>query len=114
MSTDKSQISNLKSKLATIKLPISKSIANRLLLLQAIHGDSLLPVSSSMPDDVIVLHDALEKIRELFGTPEEYASSPSPCVGEELCSIGRPVVVRRTKRGGVITAWLPCQACSSE
>ena len=61
-------------------------------------------VSSDMPDDVLVLHDALEKIRELYGTPKEYASypSPSPCAGEELCSIGRPVVVRRTKRGGVI------------
>lgn len=62
-------------------------------------------VSSDMPDDVLVLHDALEKIRDLYGTPEEYASSPSPspCVGEELCSIGRPVVVRRTKQGGVIS-----------
>ena len=36
-----------------------------------------MPVSSSMPDDVIVLHDALEKIREFYGTPEEYASSHS-------------------------------------
>lgn len=64
-----------------IKLPISKSIANRILLLQAIHGDPLLRVSSDMPDDVLVLHDALEKIRELYGTPKEYASypSPSPC-----------------------------------
>ena len=64
MSIDKSQISNHKSKLATIKLPISKSIANRLLLLQAIHGDSLLRVSSDMPDDVRVLHDALVRLRE--------------------------------------------------
>ena len=64
MSIDKSQISNHKSKLATIKLPISKSIANRLLLLQAIHGDSLLRVSSDMPDDVLVLHDALVRLRE--------------------------------------------------
>ena len=63
--------------MATIKLPISKSIANRLLLLQAIHGDSLMRVSSDMPDDVLVLHDALQKIRELYGTPEAYASSPS-------------------------------------
>ena len=30
-----------------------------------------------MPDDVLVLHDALEKIRDLYGTPEAYASSPS-------------------------------------
>ena len=42
-----------------VRLPISKSIANRLLLLQAIHGDPLMRVSSDMPDDVIVLHDAL-------------------------------------------------------
>ena len=63
MSIDKSQISNHKLKLAAVKLPISKSIANRLLLLQAIHGDSLMRVSSDMPDDVLVLHDALEQLQ---------------------------------------------------
>ena len=42
-----------------IELPISKSIANRLLILQAIHGDELMPVSDSMPDDVQLLHRAL-------------------------------------------------------
>ena len=42
-----------------IELPISKSIANRLLILQAIHGDELMPVSDSMPDDVQILHRAL-------------------------------------------------------
>ena len=42
-----------------IELPISKSIANRLLILQAIHGDELMPVSDSMPDDVQILHPAL-------------------------------------------------------
>ena len=47
----------------SIKLPISKSIVNRILLLQAIHGDPLMRVSSDMPDDVIVLHDALEQLR---------------------------------------------------
>ena len=47
-----------------VRLPISKSIANRLLLLQAIHGDPLMRVSSDMPDDVIVLHDALMALRE--------------------------------------------------
>ena len=47
----------------SIKLPISKSIANRLLLLQAIHGDPLMRISSDMPDDVIVLHDALMALR---------------------------------------------------
>ena len=47
-----------------IKLPISKSIANRLLMLQAIHGDELMPVTADMPDDVLVLHDALEQLRE--------------------------------------------------
>ena len=43
----------------TIELPISKSIANRLLILQAIHGDGLLTVSADMPDDVQLLHKAL-------------------------------------------------------
>lgn len=47
-----------------ISLPISKSIANRLLLLQAIHGDPLMRVSSDMPDDILVLHDALARLRE--------------------------------------------------
>ena len=42
-----------------IDLPISKSIANRLLILQAIHGDELMPVSVAMPDDVLLLHKAL-------------------------------------------------------
>ena len=60
-----------------IKLPISKSIANRILLLQAIHGDPLMRVSSDMPDDVLVLHEALEKIRDLYGTPAEWHFSPS-------------------------------------
>ena len=46
-----------------VKLPISKSIANRILLLQAIHGDPLMRVSSDMPDDVLVLHDALEQLQ---------------------------------------------------
>ena len=42
-----------------IELPISKSIANRLLILQAIHGDELMPVSVAMPDDVQIFHQAL-------------------------------------------------------
>ena len=46
----------------TIELPISKSIANRLLILQAIHGDGLLAVSADMPDDVQILHRALTDI----------------------------------------------------
>ena len=60
-----------------VQLPISKSIANRILLLQAIHGDPLMRVSSDMPDDVIVLHNALQQIRDTYGTPEIYLSSPS-------------------------------------
>ena len=48
----------------SIKLPISKSIANRILLLQAINGDELMPVAVNMPDDVRVLHDALARLRE--------------------------------------------------
>ncbi len=43
-----------------VDLPISKSIANRWLMLQAIHGDGLMPVSAAMPDDVRLLHSALQ------------------------------------------------------
>ena len=43
----------------TIELPISKSIANRLLILQSIHGDELMPVSATLPEDVQILHRAL-------------------------------------------------------
>ena len=57
-----------------ISLPISKSIANRILLLQAIHGDPLMRVSADMPDDIIVLHDALQQIRDTFGTPDKRIS----------------------------------------
>ncbi|MCQ2348076.1 MAG: glycosyltransferase [Paludibacteraceae bacterium] len=45
-----------------IDLPISKSIANRLLMLQAIHGDPLLEVSCDMPDDVRLIHDVLSHL----------------------------------------------------
>ena len=60
-----------------IELPISKSIANRLLILQAIHGDehagsptkhavswgAFMPVSATFPDDVLLLHRALTNLR---------------------------------------------------
>ena len=48
-----------------IELPISKSIANRWLMLQAIHGDELMPVSDSMPDDVLLLHRALTTLKTI-------------------------------------------------
>ena len=47
-----------------IELPISKSIANRLLILQAIHGDELMPVSDSMPDDVRIMSEAIRLLGE--------------------------------------------------
>ena len=47
-----------------IELPISKSIANRLLILQAIHGDGLLSVSDSMPDDVRIMSEAIRLLGE--------------------------------------------------
>ena len=46
-----------------IELPISKSIANRWLMLQAIHGDELMPVSADLPEDVQILHRALTTLR---------------------------------------------------
>ena len=48
-----------------IELPISKSIANRWLMLLAIHGDELMPVSDSMPDDVLLLHRALTTLKTI-------------------------------------------------
>ena len=47
-----------------IQLPISKSIANRLLILQALSGEPLLDVSDhSVPDDTRVMHRALLDIQ---------------------------------------------------
>jgi 3-phosphoshikimate 1-carboxyvinyltransferase len=47
-----------------IELPISKSIANRLLILQAIHGDELMPVSATFPDDVQIMSEAIRLLGE--------------------------------------------------
>ena len=47
-----------------IELPISKSIANRLLILQAIHGDGLVTVSCDMPDDVRLMSEAIRLLGE--------------------------------------------------
>ena len=59
-----------------IELPISKSIANRWLILQAIHGDepagsptalaswgALMPVSADLPEDVQILRNALTTLK---------------------------------------------------
>lgn len=44
----------------SVDLPISKSIANRRLILQSVHGDRQQSVSAAnMPDDVRLLHDVL-------------------------------------------------------
>ena len=47
-----------------IELPISKSIANRLLILQAIHGDGLMPVSADLPEDVRIMSEAIRLLGE--------------------------------------------------
>ena len=47
----------------TINLPISKSIANRLLVLQALHRDPMMEVMPDAPEDVKLMHDALYKLR---------------------------------------------------
>ena len=48
----------------SIELPISKSIANRLLILQAIHGDGLLTVSADLPEDVRIMSEAIRLLGE--------------------------------------------------
>ena len=47
-----------------IELPISKSIANRWLILQAIHGDELMPVSADLPEDVRIMSEAIRQLGE--------------------------------------------------
>ena len=47
-----------------IELPISKSIANRWLILQAIHGDELMPVSADLPEDVQIMSEAIRRLGE--------------------------------------------------
>ncbi len=48
-----------------IELPISKSIANRILILQALHHQPLMDVSDSrIPDDVKTLHRCLQAIEK--------------------------------------------------
>lgn len=94
-----------------IRLPISKSIANRILLLQAIHGDPLMRVSSDMPDDVRILHDALETLRK-YGHKPIY-TSPHPLrlylgncgtalrflrVHLQMCYPGEPIVLEGDPR----------------
>jgi 3-phosphoshikimate 1-carboxyvinyltransferase len=64
-----------------IELPISKSIANRLLILQAIHGDGLMTVSATLPEDVQILHRALTTIKT-FRTAKTLST---PCVDVGNC-----------------------------
>ena len=52
---------------STIYLPLSKSIANRLLILQARAGVPLLPMEDDTPDDVRILQDAQASM--LFHAP---------------------------------------------
>ena len=47
-----------------IELPISKSIVNRWLILQAIHGDELMPVSADLPEDVRIMSEAIRQLGE--------------------------------------------------
>ena len=53
----------------TLSLPISKSIANRVLILQARAGMPLLPIEDDTPDDVRILHDALAQLSEKTAAP---------------------------------------------
>ena len=92
-------------KMNRITLPISKSIANRILLLQAIHGDPLMRVSAEMPDDVLVLHDALARLRE-HKKGEPLTLNLKNCgtalrflqVHLEQCYSGEPIVLAGDER----------------
>ena len=92
----------------TIKLPISKSIANRLLILQSIHGDGLLTVSATLPEDVQILHRALTTLNNAsnssqserpIGETPSYSPSGRPIAAQAAsCSsieLGNCVTARR-------------------
>lgn len=62
-----------------VHLPVSKSVVNRLLILQARAGEALLPVDETMPDDVRVLHGALRTLDERAGGGEEITVDVGNC-----------------------------------
>ena len=74
-----------------IELPISKSIANRLLILQAIHGDGLMPVSATLPEDVQILHRTLTTLNNASNSSQ----SERP-IGEtpSYSPSGRPIAAQ--------------------
>ena len=74
-----------------IELPISKSIANRWLILQAIHGDELMPVSATLPEDVQILHRALTTLNNASSSSQ----SERP-IGEtpSYSPSGRPIAAQ--------------------
>ncbi len=74
-----------------IELPISKSIANRLLILQSIHGDELMPVSADLPEDVQILHRALTTLNNASNSSQ----SERP-IGEtpSYSPSGRPIAAQ--------------------
>ena len=82
-----------------ILLPISKSIANRLLILQSIHGDELMPVSDSMPDDVQILHHALTTLNNASNSSQ----SERP-IGEtpSYSPSGRPIAAQAASRSKIL------------
>ena len=74
-----------------IELPISKSIANRLLILQAIHGDELMPVSADLPEDVQLLHHALTTLNNASNSSQSerpIAAQAASCSSIELGNCG--------------------------
>ena len=74
-----------------IELPISKSIANRLLILQSIYGDELMPVSATLPEDVQILHHALTTLNNASNSSQ----SERP-IGEtpSYSPSGRPIAAQ--------------------
>ena len=87
-----------------IELPISKSIANRLLILQAIHGDGLITVSAcgvpdgacvvgcfDLPEDVQILHHALTTLNNASNSSQSerpIAAQAASCSSIELGNCG--------------------------
>ncbi len=77
-----------------IELPISKSIANRLLILQAIHGDDLMVVPSDMPDDVQLLHRALTTLKNGYRVTGSGYQKSTDSEASYSTHSGRPIAAQ--------------------
>lgn len=114
-----------------VELPVSKSIANRRLVLQALHGEELcsFPVQgfceADLPDDVRIMHNALRQLQVLRHSPSRTPLTldvdncgtamrflTAYCAQSEGCEVTLTGCERMCHRpiGQLVDALLLCQA----